>query len=60
MQKWNFQDLHQMSEVGVPSTTFDAELRNASFALISFMGFPAILGTYSHFKSAFTIEQIVN
>ena len=58
-----------MSEVGGPSTTFDAELRNASFALISFMGFPAlisfmgfpaILGTYSHFKSAFTIEQIVN
>ena len=50
-----------MSEVGgVPSTTFDAELRNGSFALISFMGFPAILGTYSHFKSTFTIEQIVN
>ena len=28
---------------GVHSTTFDAELRNVSFALISFMGFPAIL-----------------
>ena len=30
MQKWNFQDFHQMSGVGgIHSTTFDPELRNA-------------------------------
>ena len=28
---------------GVHSTAFDAELRNVSFALISFMAFPPIL-----------------
>ena len=31
-------------------TTFDAELRNVSFALISFMGFPAILSTLQPFQ----------
>ena len=31
-------------------STFDAELRNASFALISFMGFPAILSTLQPFQ----------
>ena len=41
-------------------STFVAELRNVSFALISFMGFPAILIHYSHFKSAFTIAYIEN
>ena len=32
-------------ELGLHSTTFDPELRNESFALISFMGFPTILST---------------
>ena len=42
---------HQMSEPGgVHTTTLDAELRNASFALISFMGFPAILSTLQPFQ----------
>ena len=86
MQKWNFQDFHQMSEWGDPlhnhktinilplwslalkwwcglkwmrhkpldrgvhSTTFDAEVRNVSFALISFMGFPAILNALQPFQ----------
>ena len=35
---------------GVHSTTSDPELRNASFALISFMGFPAILNTLQPFQ----------
>ena len=35
---------------GVHSTTFDAELRNVSFPLISFMGFPAILSTLQPFQ----------
>ena len=40
-----------MSELGgIHSTTFDAELRNVSFALISFMGFPAILSTLQPFQ----------
>ena len=34
---------------GVHSTTFDPELRNESFVLISFMGFPAILSTLQPF-----------
>ena len=42
---------------GVHSTTFDAELRNVSFALISFMGFPAILSALQPFKSAFWKEK---
>ena len=35
---------------GVHSTTFDAELRNIHFALISFMGFPAILSALQPFQ----------
>ena len=35
---------------GVYSTPFDPELRNESFALISFMGFPAILSTLQPFQ----------
>ena len=31
-------------------STFDAKLRNVSFALISFMGFPAILSTLQPFE----------
>ena len=31
-------------------STFDAEFRNESFALISFMGFPAILSTLQPFQ----------
>ena len=31
-------------------STFDSELRNVSFALISFMGFPAILSTLQPFQ----------
>ena len=42
-------------------STFDADLRNVSFAMITFMGFPAILSAhYSHFKCAFTIENTIN
>ena len=41
--KIDFQDFQQMSELGGVNhlSTFDAHLRNGSFALISFMGFPA-------------------
>ena len=35
---------------GVYSTTFDPELRNERFTLISFMGFPAILSTLQAFE----------
>ena len=35
---------------GVYSTTFDPELRNETFTLISFMGFPAILSTLQPFE----------
>ena len=35
---------------GVYSTTFDPELRNVRFTLISFMGFPAILSTLQPFE----------
>ena len=35
---------------GVHSTTFDAELRNVSFTLISFMGFSAILSALQPFQ----------
>ena len=35
---------------GVHSTTFDPELRNERFTLISFMGFPAILSTLQPFE----------
>ena len=35
--------LTDVRTAGVHSTTFDPELRNKCFALISFMGFPAIL-----------------
>ena len=31
-------------------STFDADLRNVSFALISFMGFPIILSTLQPFR----------
>ena len=31
-------------------STFDADFRNVSFALISFMGFPAILSTLQPFQ----------
>ena len=36
--------------VGVQLTTFDLELRNERFTLISFMGFPAILSTLQPFQ----------
>ena len=41
-----------MSELGGVNhlSTFDPELRNVSFALISFMGFPAILSTLQPFQ----------
>ena len=47
MQKKHFQDFHQISEPGGIDflSTFDPELRNEGFALISFMGYPAILST---------------
>ena len=35
---------------GVHSATFDPELRNESFALISCMGFPAILSALQPFQ----------
>ena len=35
---------------GIHSTTFDAELRNVSFPLISFMGFPTILSALQPFQ----------
>ena len=35
---------------GVHSTTFDPELRNERFTLISFMGFLAILSTLQPFQ----------
>ena len=35
---------------GIHSTTFDAELRNVGFPLISFMGFPAILSALQPFQ----------
>ena len=35
---------------GVYSTTFDAELRNERFTLISFIGFPAIFSTLQPFE----------
>ena len=35
---------------GIHSTTFDAELRNVSFPLTSFMGFPTILSTLQPFQ----------
>ena len=35
-------------------TTFDADLRNVSFALISFIGFPAILSTLE------TLQMCIN
>ena len=39
-----------MSELGVNHlSTFDAELRNVSFAFISFMGFPPILSALQPF-----------
>ena len=40
-------DCHQISELeGVNHlSTFDADLRNVRFAMITFMGFPAILST---------------
>ena len=41
---------HVNAKWGVHSTTFDAELRNVSFALIPFMGFPAILNTLLPFQ----------
>ena len=52
MQKWNFQDCQQMSELlGVNFlSTLDAHLRNVSFALISFMGFPTILSPLQPFQ----------
>ena len=39
-----------MLDGGVHSTTFDPELRNERFTLISFMGFPAILSTLQPFE----------
>ena len=39
-----------MLDGGVYSTTFDPELRNERFTLISFMGFPAILSTLQPFE----------
>ena len=45
---------------GFHSTTFDPELRNESFALMSFMGFPAILSTLQPFQICILIEKIAN
>ena len=48
-----YMHFHQMSELGVggqSSINFDPELRNVSFALISFMGFPAILSVFQPFQ----------
>ena len=39
-----------MLDGGVYSTTFDAELRNERFTLISFIGFPAIFSTLQPFE----------
>ena len=39
-----------VSFAGVQLTTFDLELRNERFTLISFMGFPAILSTLQPFQ----------
>ena len=39
-----------MGDGGVYSTTFDAELRNERFTLISFIGFPAIFSTLQPFE----------
>ena len=39
-----------VSFAGVQLTTFDPELRNERFTLISFMGFPAILSTLQPFQ----------
>ena len=39
-----------MLDGGVYSTTFDPELRNERFTLISFIGFPAILSTLQPFE----------
>ena len=52
---WNWNDGVVLCEClishwGVNSTTFDPELRNESFALISFMGFPTILSTLLTFQ----------
>ena len=56
-----FKNFHQISDPGgVHSTTFDPELRNERFILISFMDFPPILSTLQPFKSAFSIENRVN
>ena len=41
-------------------STFYADLRNVSFALISFMVFPAILSTLQPFQICISIENIVN
>ena len=49
-----------VSLAGVHSTTLDPELRNERFTLISFMGFPAMLGALQPFKSAFSKGNIVN
>ena len=42
MRSWSDRGVNHLS-------TFDADLRNVSFALISFMGFPAILSTLQPF-----------
>ena len=39
-----------MLDGGVYSTTFDPELRNERFTLISFIGFPAIFSTLQPFE----------
>ena len=42
--------ISQISLGGVHSTTFDPELRNERFTLISFMEFPAILSAIQPFE----------
>ena len=42
--------IFSMLDGGVYSTTFDPELRNERFTLISFIGFPAIFSTLQPFE----------
>ena len=60
MQKYNFQDFYQMSELGVHSTTCDPELRYERFALTSFMGFPAILNALQPFQICISNRKNTN
>ena len=47
----SFAGVHSEMKLKIfPITTFDLELRNERFTLISFMGFPAILSTLQPFQ----------